>query len=441
MRRIGLTLLLLAAACERSAKDVTTEDAAPSPNASILPAPLAGPPTSETPLTPPTATSLPKIADAAAQPSALASAFLSIAPEPMRGDREIPPDTLSSKETAGITFTAEWRWLDAPAPPKANEVHAEGLAAARKLTALRTQVSLGESGRLRLVFDGRAFPLPLGTELRSRVDRLGHALVFPGATEYRPVPPGALRALFGDRRLDVIPLVPGELTPHGNVPARGGQTARRVDVVSRMGTLTLDLERVVDAGLGGPLLCRALVELVEVDPSSSVCVPFEVPVRAQMTWAGGGTLLFEAGDLSKRTELSLGDLSCPPPSSSLAATVVPPLTSGLLLTREDLAAFRTRPIDVGPAAPGAPAEGLLAKNATDSIRYLFLDGVPVVWLMPGAEQLLPGPLKGRYVAQWRSFLGDAIDPARPLEIPGRSAVGEPIVTPDAGAPPPAPKPK
>ncbi|RYE93509.1 MAG: hypothetical protein EOO75_04215 [Myxococcales bacterium] len=275
-----------------------------------------------------------------------------------------------------------------------------------------------------MIFDARSFPLALGSELRARADLLGQVVVFPGANEYRVAPVGSLRALFGDRRLDVAPLVAGEVTARSAAPSRFGLTVRRVELTAPLGAVTLDLARLPEPSLGAALLCRALVELAAVEPTTPVCAPGELPVRAQFSWRDRPGVVFEILDLLRRAELPVGDLACPPLGAQPAAAL-PLQPSSLLLTRDELAAFRQRPIDVGPPEPGAPVEGLVVRNATDALRYLLVDGVPVAWLLPGQELPVLGLPRGRYTVQWRSFLGDVIEPARLVEVPARVSVGEP----------------
>jgi hypothetical protein len=125
-------------------------------------------------------------------------------------------------------------------------------------------------------------------------------------------------------------------------------------------------------------------------------------------------------------------LLVPPPSAAYAPTGLPPSTTGIFLTRDELVPFRTKPLDLGPVrAPGAPGEGFLAYNGTDLLRYVFLDGIPVAFVAPGQEQYVIGPLRGKYVVEWRSFLGDAIEPPKTMELPARITIG---AIPDAGAP-------
>jgi hypothetical protein len=442
MRPILLLGLSLLVGCERpGAEPERAGEGAPSPNASILPAPLAtAPPTPIAAATPaPTRATEGPVGiqfDSQGRVVPVASAPLP-PPEPLRPDAPLPVDSVGPKETAGVQLSAEWRWVDPPAPSRAPEVHQEGIAAARKLTAFKWLVTATEAGRMNIHFDARAFPLPLGSELRARADRYGHVVVFPSGNEYRPVAPGALRALFGDRRLDVLPLMAGESSAKGAGPARLGRAVRKVELRSKLGTVQLDLTHAPEAGQGAALLCRTLVEMLAIDPATPVCARDELPLRAQFTWPQGGGLIFEVQDLNRRTEVPVGDVHCPPLAAQFAQATLPPQPSGVLLTRDEAAALRLRPIDLGPSAPGSPAEGIVAKNATDNLRYLVIDGVPIAWVMPGSELYIVGPPRGRYVAQWRSFLGDAVDPPRAVELPARLSVGEPPPRPEASTPAPA----
>ncbi len=444
MRRILLLGLSIFVGCERpGAEPERAGEGSPSPNASILPAPLATAPPVQVPS--PAATPLTTRAsegpvgiqfDSQGRVVPAASAPLP-PPEPLRPDAPIAADSVGPKETAGILLSAEWRWVDPPNPSRAPEVHQEGIAAARKLTAFKWLISATEAGRMNIHFDARAFPLPLGSELRARADRYGHVVVFPSGNEYRPVAPGALRALFGDRRLDVLPLMPGEVSAKGSGPARLGRAVRKVELKSKLGSVQIDLAHTPEAGQGATLLCRTLVEMLAVDPVTPLCARDELPLRAQFTWPQGGGLIFEVQEITRRTEMPVGDVHCPPLAAQFSQSTLPPQPSGVLLTRDEAAALRLRPVDIGPPTPGAPAEGIVAKNATDNLRYLVIDGVPIAWVMPGSELYIVGPPKGRYVAQWRSFLGDAVDPPRTVELPARLSVGEPPPKPDSSAPAPA----
>jgi hypothetical protein len=95
--------------------------------------------------------------------------------------------------------------------------------------------------------------------------------------------------------------------------------------------------------------------------------------------------------------------------------------------RAELAAFRTAPVDLPPSSgpPGHPTPegGLALSNATDELRVVWVDGVPVAWVGPGERMLLPGLLRGRYAVQWRTVLGDAWDPGSLVTSPGTSEIG------------------
>jgi hypothetical protein len=93
------------------------------------------------------------------------------------------------------------------------------------------------------------------------------------------------------------------------------------------------------------------------------------------------------------------------------------------LTKEELTAFRLRPLEgLGPKAVGAPDEGLVLHNGTDTVRYAFLDGVPVAWVPPNEDQTLVGLQHGRYWLQWRTFLGNAVEPPAIVEVPAHLAL-------------------
>jgi hypothetical protein len=329
-------------------------------------------------------------------------------------------------------------WRDVPEPPKAPEVSAEGIAKAAAATRLAWTADIGEEGRVRLALEGRAFPLPARTELRARDDRLGTVLLWPDGDRYRPVAPGALRALLGERRIDVTPLAPGvvqkdQKAPRPSIPGLPeSATARSVQLDSTMGSLELVLIQLPEAGRGGLVFCRILVELAGLEPTTPVCRAAEVPVTARFAWKAGGGFDLHATGYARRVDLTPASMAVPPPASQYTVEGLPEVPFGVFLTKEDLAAFRTRPAPGAPS-PGAPGEGLFADNRTDLLLYLLLDGVPVVAVPPRQTRYVIGPLPGTYVAQWRSFLGDHIEPAGPVVLPARVGVGrEP--EPAAGRP-------
>ena len=337
-----------------------------------------------------------------------------------------------AREVPGVTLDAAFRWRDLPPTPRAPEVSADGLREAQKITALTLKIDLAEAGRMRAELTGAAFPLAPHTEIRARSDHYGNLLVWPGATGYRVVPPGALRALLGERRMDVTPLSPGSPRPQGD-GRRLGLAVRKVEIGSSVATVRLELGKVPESGEGGALLCRALVELGGVDPRTSACQPGEVPLSAAYTWQEGGGIAFEVSAVTRRTDLPASTLLAPPPGLTHLSSELPGVPRGIFLGRETLTAFRTAAITLpAPRDPQVPGEGFVAVNLSDRLMVLLLDSVPVLWVPAHGEQYVIGPPRGRYVAQWRSFLGEKVAPPQPVEIPGRFVHGGPL---DAGAPP------
>jgi hypothetical protein len=354
-------------------------------------------------------------------------------PEPFRADGPVASEAPGSKDLAGVSLDGAVRWRDVPAAPKAPEVSADGLKEALKLTALAVHVDVTESGRLRMELGSRALPLPGRTELRARSDRYGHLLLWPNATDYRVIPAGALRTLLGERRVDVMPLVAGQVRSAGEAK-RLGVTVRKVDVTAPLGTLRLDLGKVTEAGEGGPLLCRTFVEMLSVDPKSPVCQPGEVPLFASFAWQEGGGIAWEATALNRRTDFSPADFVVPPAGARHAPASLPIAPGGVFLSKDEIAAFRTGPANLpGPADPAAPGEGFVAVNQTDMLLYLLLDGVPVAIVPPLADKYVIGTVRGRYVVQWRTFLGEKVFPPAQVEMPARFTIGSASAA-DAGAP-------
>jgi hypothetical protein len=424
----ALALALLVVGCDRTSSDPDGPDAGTSPNASILPSPLATEP--------------PEIADAgidAGPVGMLADSagrllFTDAGPPPpevLRGDLAMPVETPGPpREVPGVTLEAVWRWRDVPSPPKAPEVSAEGVKEAQKLTALTWKVDLADIGRMRMEVTSRALPLPARSELRARADRYGTIVVWPNLQGYRVIPPGALRTALGERRVDVTPLSIGTARPQGE-GKRLGVATRKLELSSSLGTLKIELGKVPDAGEGGPLFCRALVEIAGIDPKTTVCQAGEVPLAAAYAWQEGGGLSLEVTTMTRRTDLASSDLLVPPPSLAFTPAGLPTAPDGIFLTRSELQEFRSAPLPPSPNAnPSAPGEGFIASNHSDTLMYLLLDGVPVVGVPATSERYIIGPVRGRYVVQWRTFLGERIGPAQTVEIPARLSYGGT----DAGAP-------
>jgi hypothetical protein len=327
----------------------------------------------------------------------------------------------------GYTLQAVLRTGEGPAAPKAPEVNVAVVEAARRRTEAKMAIAIS-SGRARFTVTGSGFVLPQGTELRSRSDRYGHLLLWPGENAYRVAEAGSLRALLGERRLDVAPISPADLAGGGETGRRLNLATRRIDVSTRAARATFEVATVRDAGDGGSLVCRFLLDLMNAPPSTPACTTDDVPLHAELHWTTQGSLTFDVTSLARTTDLALQDMAAPPPALTFSGAPPPTSPAELLVQRGDLASFRTGPIDVPPAmtrdATRPPPEaGLLLLNATDELRMAWIDGVPVAWVGPGARLLVPGLTRGRYAVQWRTVLGDAWEPALTVFAPGVSEVG------------------
>ncbi len=348
-------------------------------------------------------------------------------PTPLRSDEVLSPDPLS-RESIGYTLSAAFRQADVTGPPRAPEVNAAGLDAARKATELRVGIDLSPT-RMRLAIHGHGFVLPTEAEIRARADRYGHVIVWPGATSYRPLAPGSMRALLGERRFDVAPITSAEVTLRGEVGRRIGIRTHRVDVTTRAAQASFEIGRLEGAGEGGVLLCRLLLDLMNAPPGTSLCGPDELPVRVELRWTNHGVLVFELTGALRKTDIPVSTFLVPPQTASFAASPLPVAGVAPMLSSQELAALRTNDVDV-PPNPNVPSDDVLVVvNPTVELRLLYLDGVPVAWAAPNARGELRGLRRGRYVAQWRTFLGDSIETALTQPVPGITQVGS---APDAG---------
>jgi hypothetical protein len=305
-------------------------------------------------------------------------------------------------------------------------VNGAAIEAARRKNEAHMAIELSQT-RARFVLSG-AFVLPQGTELRARVDRYGHVVLWPGEETYRILEPGALRAFLGERRPDVAPLSPAVVTPAGEGVRRLGLRTRRVEVSTRAAKASIELAVVRDASEGGGLVCRMLLDLMSAPPSVAPCALDEIPLHAEIRWMTHGLLAFDVTSLARRADMPPQELATPPASATFEPGPPPAQPADTLLPRGELASFRTAPVDVPP--PGArdaraplPDAGLLLANTTDELRVVWLDGVPVAWVAPGAQESLPTLIRGRYVVQWRTFLGDSWSPPETVAVPGISEAG------------------
>lgn len=109
----------------------------------------------------------------------------------------------------------------------------------------------------------------------------------------------------------------------------------------------------------------------------------------------------------------------PPPGAERTDASLPQ-SDGVFVTRDELRAMRKTPLDITKTDPAAPPDGFIADNGRDQPMELWLDGLPIVSVPALGKRFLVGAQNGRYNAQWRTFLGDRIEPPEVVEIPGIS---------------------
>jgi len=329
-------------------------------------------------------------------------------------------------ELSGYELQVVLHMGEGPPAAKGPEVNGNAIDLDRRKTEAHLLVDTSQS-RARFVLSG-GFVLPAGTELRARSDRYGHVLLWPGDDTYRVAEPGAMRALFGERRLDVAPISPVETRVLGEGQRRLNLRTRLVELSTRAAKATFEIAAFQNAGDGGALVCRLLLDLMGGPAAASPCGSDEIPLHAELRWTTEGSLVFDVTGISPRKDLAAQDLAAPPATASFVRGAPPVPPGEAMLTKADLTAMRNGPIDV-PIAHGADAQapppdsGLLLTNATDALKVAWLDGVPVAWVAPGGSVVLPSLQRGRYVLQWRSFLGDAWEAPQTVVVPGRSDLG------------------
>ena len=395
-------------------------DAAPSPQASAEPAPLAN--------VSATATNLRSDAGPPPEPLRSDRPLATYVPrEAAResGSKDAPRDP---RELSGYVLHAVLRTGEGAPPPKGPEVNLSAIESARRKTEAHITIEASQT-RARYVLSG-GFVLPSGTELRARNDRYGHLVFWPGESSYRIAEPGALRALLGERRLDVAPLSPASVIASGEGARRLNIRTRRVEISTRAARAAIELASFREAGEGGVLICRMLLDLMNAPPSTAACSGDEVPLHAELRWTTQGALAFDVASIARRADLGVQDVATPPPSTSFELRPLPVPPGETMVAKADLSAFRSAPLDISPSsAPDAqlkpPDAGLLLVNSSDQLRVAWVDGVAVAWVSPGGQELLSSLVRGRYALQWRTFLGDAWEAPRMIPVPGASDVGGP----------------
>ncbi|MGC4090690.1 MAG: hypothetical protein QM756_23020 [Polyangiaceae bacterium] len=386
----------------------------PSPNASILPAPLASEIESQAQKKPSLDAGLPSDAGSDA---GVTTRFL-------REDSAVDADQ-SVRDPSGVRATLRMRWLDLPPFPRLPETNGEVSQRLREALAFELQVELSLGGHMRLRIESDSFVWPRGTELRARLDRVGHVLTWDNASTYSVLPVGTLRAALSENRPDSVPLSKPKLLTDGTGSVLGLAT-ERVELSTSLGRLLMEQASVPNAGSSGKLLCRLLSELVAAEPLNAACERALVPVRAELFSRAGGHVILETTRLERdHVALDLGSLQTPPAGAHFAPLELPPASAVLIPNPERLRDLRVRALPRSEKAdPAAPKEGLVVQNRGDSLRYVLLDGLPMARVAPRSELRIDSLLPGKYGLVTLEFLGDDPTPLRIVELPARVALGE-----------------
>ena len=397
----------------------------PSPNASILPAPLAS--NLEVSGAGKASPEDAERRDGGHAPVDAGSDAAAPEPHALREDQALPSE--SPHESNGLTLSARLRFLDGTPVPRVPEQNSDGVQRARDAAGFEVVVDLA-GGRMRLAFASRAFALPPGSELHTRDDLYGHTLLWPNRTTYTVIAPGALRSVLSQLRADVAPLVRARVSALSSGSLFGLPTERSA-LSTPTGKLELEQARgpnPVSSTMiwaSGMSLCQFLVELVGASPQSSACRSDLVPVRAMYTWPNGEHFAFDVSRLLRRSDLDPSALAMPPAHAEFRQSELPPPPPSALLSNTELADFRVRPTQrTEKADPNAPKAGLLLANHGESLRYVSVDGAPAARIAPGSEQLLLGLRPGRYQITARDFFGGEDAMIKTVEVPARVTLGD-----------------
>jgi len=381
--------------------------------------------------------------------SVLASATVAPVDEkivPLFAGEALPTDGMGDGEVYGVELLFELRHRNVPSPPLHLGATVAAVTAAQNSAVGVLRITVG-AGRFRTRFGPRAFAMDDGWELRADRRRGGAIVLFThgGAPIYRVVPTGALRPLLAERRIDVVPLGPTHLASAADPPPHLGRPVTRVRVTTAWGSIELDqisaptsskpvsskLDARSDAdgeqqGLdgAGEALCRSLLELIAADRAASgpPCSIGLLPVRAEVSFTHGGGMSITATSL-REGPIARADLAFPPAAAhtSPAALGEPKLP---LASSETLFAMRSK---------GESASFDLV-DKTPAPRIALIDGVPA-YLVPSAGDARVTLRAGRYVIEWRTALGELVERALEIDVPGRATVSQWVPAPLSSASP------
>ncbi len=412
----ALLLAVLACGCDDGEPSTRRlGDLPPSPNATLTPAPLLA--HSRAPL------KYPNVEPSSTRPSTKRQDTRRPTPphpEPYAVHQAPTSAPLLSKSHTRAVIEAQLAWPDFHSALVPLAASKQRLREFREKTSRNLTIHLQSHGRMRIELEGRAFPVSSGTRVLARYENYGHLLLWPEQRDYRVLPPGTLAALMREGRADVTPLlnVDSEVRPAPDVLGRSARTWR---FESKRGALELTQVEVIDAGFGGPLLCRFLLEWLSVAPTASACEENWVPVQAELRSSGGGRLSMTATRIDTRGESPTSQgISIPPQDARHLKYGLP--APQRMLSDVDASALRRSELT-----------GTLTVHNNMSVpAYLLLDGTAVAYVGAHSSTTLSGVSRGQYEAALVDFFGAELIPRGPLALERTATLGQPISANDAG---------
>lgn len=435
---VSLSAFSFAVACDDSSEKKTSaaggpsasapEADEPSPNARILPEPLAN----GVPLV---------VSDSPEDKKNRIAVEPREEAQPFSVHQALPDDVLKKGPGAGLEMELQIEW------PEGRRSVTVGKETFYTWPLLRIQL-LREiptrPARMRWVLEGRAFPFPEKTEIRARADRIGHLVLWPNRRSYRIAPTGSLHALFADRRVDRMPFVETEKVEKGE-GARLGKPTQRTTFTTAVGTGTMEFIEESDLPYASEMLCAAFLEILRVRPNKELCPRFHLPVHFEIQWPNEERVVFSALSWGAAGNFELDDFRIPPELPIYKRGELPPFedyfleesarNSLLPLTKEKAAPAPAAPPAPRPQQPSAPSESppapapgppknqIVLQNKLSRPLVVFVNKVPFVWLTPGSvkEIYLTSP-DVRVAA--RDFLGEVVFAERTLLAPAQLHFGE-----------------
>ncbi len=429
---VGALLSLLGCedASDAGESSPSSSDKAPksdeqSPNARILPEPLEN--------------KLPSVDDDGTEEKRRAVPEPREQARPLAVGRALSDDALKKGPGAGLEMDFQIAW------PEAKRSLILGKETLSTWPTLRVQLLReipARPARMRWVLEGRAFPFPQGTELRSRADRIGHLLLWPDRRSYRIAPLGSLHALFADRRVDRMPFVETEKVEQSD-GMRLGKPTKRLSIMTPVGTGIIESIEVTDLPYASELLCTAFLEILRVKSTAELCPRFFVPVHFEIKWPNDEAVAISALSFGSSGTFELDDFRMPPELPIHKRGELPPFDDYFLsqnarqallpLTKEKAAPLPPPPKDpqtpppgaepAAPAAPGPPRNQIVLRNQLSRPLVVVLNKLPYKWLTPGSEEVLYLSSSDIRVSA-RDFLGEMVFPERALSSPAELHFGD-----------------